>query len=135
MPERHPASVEVKDGIPKVLRVSEDRSHGHVPICAPRREPGPHKEAHGAPGSLDVVPFAPREHDLNREDVLKQPAVLIRAYPQPVLSQPAADGGSWSARWVDGRSHTLLAQTVSEDHPSDPRLDLDPILSGVLRES
>src|SRR5215212_8383862 len=143
MPERHPASVEVKDGIPKVPRVSEDRSDGHVLSRAPRREPGPHKEPHSAPGShkvpeglaLDVVPFALREHDLNREDVLEQPAVLIRAYPQPVLGQPAADGGSRSARGVDRRSHTLLAQTVSEDQPSDPMLDLDPILSRALRES
>src|SRR5215213_8079211 len=143
MPERHPASVEVKDGIPKVPRVSEDRSDGHVLSRAPRRESGPHKEPHSAPGShkvpeglaLDVVPFAPREHDLNREDVLKQPAVLIRSYPQPVLGQPAADGGSRSARGVDRRSHTLLAKTVSEDHPSDPRLDLDPILSRALRDS
>src|SRR5215217_4010665 len=143
MPERHPASVEVKDGIPKVPRVSEDRSDRHVLSRAPRRKPGPHKEPHSAPGShkvpeglaLDVVPFAPREHDLNREDVLKQPAVLIRTYPQPVLGQPAADGGSRSARGVDRRSHTLLAQTVSEDQPSDPRLDINPILSRALRES
>src|SRR5215213_1728507 len=37
MPERHPASVEVKDGISKVPRISEDRSDGHVLSCAPRR--------------------------------------------------------------------------------------------------
>src|SRR5215208_2714525 len=54
MPEWHPASVEVKDGIPEVLRVSEDRSHGYVPICPPRREPGPHKEPHATPGSHEV---------------------------------------------------------------------------------
>ena len=73
MPQRHPASVEIKDGIAKVPRVSEDHSDGHVLSCAPRREPGPHKEPHGAPGShevpeslaLNVVPFSPREHDLN----------------------------------------------------------------------
>ena len=79
MPKRHPASVEVKDGIPEVLRVSEDCSHGYVPICPPRREPGPHKEPHATPGShevpqglaLDVVSFASSQHDLHREDVLK----------------------------------------------------------------
>jgi hypothetical protein len=67
VPQRRPASVEVQDGIPKVLHVSEDRSHGYVPICRSGREPGPHKEPHTAPGThevpqglaLDEVSFAP----------------------------------------------------------------------------
>ena len=37
-------SIKIHDGLPKVPRVSEDRSDGYFPYClASCREPGPHR--------------------------------------------------------------------------------------------
>ena len=96
MPERRTAPIEIQDSRREILHVPKGCPHRCVPGCRPRREPRPHQEPHAAPGSdkvpqsfaLDEVSFAPRQHDLYREDVLKQPTVLVRAYPHPVLSQP-----------------------------------------------
>jgi hypothetical protein len=67
VPQRHPASVEIHDGLPEVPRIPEEGRYRHVFTRTPRREPRSHHQPHAASGpdevpqclaAFDRAPFA-----------------------------------------------------------------------------
>jgi hypothetical protein len=94
VPQRHPASIEIHYGLPEVPRIPEESSYRHVATRTSRREPRSHYEAHAASGpdevpqrfvAFDDAPFVASYNGLNREDVLKQPTILVGTNSDPVF--------------------------------------------------
>ena len=67
VPQRHPTSIKIYDGLPEVLRIPEEGRYRHVATRTSRREPCLNYEAHAASGpdevsqsfvAFDDAPFA-----------------------------------------------------------------------------
>src|SRR5215211_5623783 len=54
VPQRHPTSIEIHDGLPKVFGIPEEGRYRHVATRTPRREPRSDHQPHAAPGPDEV---------------------------------------------------------------------------------